>query len=348
MSSAYDSTADTRAHIERVQSLMFMMIGKLHTRRREHDMSKLLEPEKSVFDRETPKLRNLEYGSEEYKQSLERMKVALDHHYAHNSHHPEFAEMQEEWRDVVGYEGLYEVSSRGRVRTVGSIRERSGSRGSLTVHERIRKPHLTPKGYHRVQLSKDGVARNHLVHVLVAQAFIGCPDESDADQVNHKDGFKSNNCAENLEYVTQSENMLHAYEHGLKTSNAKYVFTCENLDISTVGAQKMEAELKERGYQNASAAGIWRASVGDGKSHLGMTFRAEPLAEAGGWSGMAGMSLLDLVEMLADWKAATERHATGDITKSIDMNAERFGYDDTLRSIFHNTVREMGWEISND
>lgn len=154
MSNTYDSTADTRAHIERVQGLMFKMIGNLHTRRREHDMSKLMEPEKSVFDRETQSLRQLEYGSEEYKQSLARMKVALDHHYAHNSHHP--------------------------------------------------------------------------------------------------DHFKN---------------------------------------------------------------------------------------------GMAGMSLLDLVEMLADWKAATERHETGDITKSIDMNAERFGYDDMLRSIFHNTVREMGWEV---
>jgi hypothetical protein len=60
-------------------------------------------------------------------------------------------------------------------------------------------------------------------------------------------------------------------------------------------------------------------------------------------NGIAGMSLLDLIEMLCDWKAATERHEDGDIRKSIDMNAERFGYDDQLRAIFHNTARELGW-----
>lgn len=56
--------------------------------------------------------------------------------------------------------------------------------------------------------------------------------------------------------------------------------------------------------------------------------------------GIAGMSLLDLIEMLADWKAATERHADGNLTKSLAINAPRFGM---LARILENTVREMGW-----
>lgn len=59
-----------------------------------------------------------------------------------------------------------------------------------------------------------------------------------------------------------------------------------------------------------------------------------------------GMSLFDLVEMLCDWKAATMRHADGDILKSIDINQKRFGYSDELKQIFLNTVTEMSrWAI---
>lgn len=59
--------------------------------------------------------------------------------------------------------------------------------------------------------------------------------------------------------------------------------------------------------------------------------------------GIAGMSLLDVVEMFCDWKAATERHADGSLDKSIGINKERFKYDDMIESIFQNTRRELGW-----
>ncbi len=61
-------------------------------------------------------------------------------------------------------------------------------------------------------------------------------------------------------------------------------------------------------------------------------------------NGIDDMSLLDILEMLCDWKAATLRHADGDIMKSIEMNEKRFGLSPQLRRIFENTVREMGWE----
>jgi hypothetical protein len=83
----YDSEADTRKHIARVGELLTTAIDR---RIRRHDSSKLVDPEKAVFDRVTPRLKQLTYGSEEYTEQLKEMTHALDHHYANNRHHPEF------------------------------------------------------------------------------------------------------------------------------------------------------------------------------------------------------------------------------------------------------------------
>jgi len=148
----YDSTKDTNDHINRVEDLLIDFAHELTRRGRVHDRSKKQPPEKELFDEYTPKLKDCTYGSPEYHEYLKGLKVALDHHYAHNSHHPEY-------------------------------------------------------------------------------------------------------------------------------------------------------------FPN----------------------------------GMAGMSLLDVVEMLLDWKAASERHSTGDIVASIMQNQKRFGYPDMLRQIFLNTAVEMDW-----
>lgn len=152
MNAKYDSTAETEAHIVQVQDNMRDILKNLAQRSVFHDQSKLLPPEKEMFDEVTSKLHGLTYGSDEYKQSLADLKPALDHHYAHNTHHPEH------------------------------------------------------------------------------------------------------------------------YENGYR-----------------------------------------------------------------------GMSLLDVIEMLVDWYAATKRHADGDLAKSIEINAKRFGYGDDLKGILQNTARELGW-----
>jgi hypothetical protein len=85
----YDSTADTLRHIAVVREGLAEIACILIKRGDVHDASKLGEPEKSVFDRETPRLKELAYGSDEYKDSLARLGPALTHHYAANSHHPE-------------------------------------------------------------------------------------------------------------------------------------------------------------------------------------------------------------------------------------------------------------------
>lgn len=63
-------------------------------------------------------------------------------------------------------------------------------------------------------------------------------------------------------------------------------------------------------------------------------------------AGIAGMDLLDIIEMLCDWKAATKRHDDGDILKSLEINANRFGIDDQLKQILLNTVYRLDWVSS--
>ena len=108
---------------------------------------------------------------------------------------------QEEWRPVVGYDGYYEVSSLGRVKSVGN---RKGS--WKTPH--ILKTQDNGKGYKVVCLHRDGGYSFKTVHRLVAVAFI--PNQENRSDVNHIDGDKSNNVVWNLEWATKSENAIHA------------------------------------------------------------------------------------------------------------------------------------------
>jgi len=88
----YDSMADALLHIKRVNELMGLAAIELVKRGNVHDNSKLSYPEKEYFDRITPKLKSLFYGSQEYIDSLKELSFALDNHYKENTHHPEHYE----------------------------------------------------------------------------------------------------------------------------------------------------------------------------------------------------------------------------------------------------------------
>lgn len=109
------------------------------------------------------------------------------------------------WRDILGYEGLYKISNYGRVKSL--------------YHNRIVKGGKYPNGYKYVALSKDHVKHPILIHRLVAIAFINNPDSLPV--VNHIDGNKQNNQVNNLEWVTQSDNLKHAVNTGLMESQCK-------------------------------------------------------------------------------------------------------------------------------
>jgi hypothetical protein len=86
----YDSRPETYEHIGVVRHYLTLSINELLTRAIEHDASKLVDPEVTTFDEYTPKLKATTFGSDEYKANLQGMGEALDHHYAHNRHHPQY------------------------------------------------------------------------------------------------------------------------------------------------------------------------------------------------------------------------------------------------------------------
>jgi len=85
----YDSTADTLLHIKRVSYHLSQAAIEILRRGSVHDDSKLTTPEKEAFDKETPKLKGIGFGTKEYYESLANLQEALDHHYKFNSHHPQ-------------------------------------------------------------------------------------------------------------------------------------------------------------------------------------------------------------------------------------------------------------------
>lgn len=150
--------------------------------------------------------------------------------------------MQEIWKSVEGYVGLYEVSDLGNFRRV------DGHHKSHPIG-RCLKTHLSSYGYPMVWLYASGKAKYHLAHRLVAYAFCGLTREL---IVNHKNGIRNDNRAENLESVTASQNERHKWETlrtGART-NAK-INHDDALDI---------LRLSAGGMSNSSIAGLYGLS----------------------------------------------------------------------------------------
>lgn len=115
----------------------------------------------------------------------------------------------ENWKEIKGYEGMYEVSDQGNVRSMDRMLKNRW--GMFLKKGQPLKPFLTGKfrNYMAVQLS----GKQFKVHRLVAEAFI--PNPENKPEVNHKDGDTFNNEVSNLEWVTTQENITHAWENGL-------------------------------------------------------------------------------------------------------------------------------------
>lgn len=123
------------------------------------------------------------------------------------------SESMEVWKDVVGYEGLYQVSNLGRVKSVERYKDNNGTK--QLVKERILKQGENKKGgYLKVDLWKNNKSKTLYVHRLVAIAFIDNP--TNKPTVNHIDGNHKNNHVSNLEWATQKEQNEHIYKTNLK------------------------------------------------------------------------------------------------------------------------------------
>src|SRR5690606_26581156 len=115
-------------------------------------------------------------------------------------------EMNEIWKDIKGFEGIYQASPNGYVKSLG-VRYNNG--------EVILKGGLTRSGYLTIVLCKNKKRYNKLIHRIIAETFLGLSEK----QVNHKNGIKTDNRLENLEWVTRSQNSRHAIDTGLFVPN---------------------------------------------------------------------------------------------------------------------------------
>lgn len=126
---------------------------------------------------------------------------------------------KEIWKPIKEYEGLYEVSNLGRVRSLDKIVKKWD--GERLLKGRVLKENIGKFGYRKSILTKNHKAKTLLLHRLVANTFI--PNPENKPQVNHIDGNKGNNNVDNLEWVTASENVKHAYSTELKNPSNKQI-----------------------------------------------------------------------------------------------------------------------------
>lgn len=166
------------------------------------------------------------------------------------------------WKPVPGYEGLYEVSDCGLIRSLE--RQRRGHKSTFRVGDRLLKAQMVG-GYLMVRLYKqrgNGVAwEAKTVHRLVAEAFL--PNPANLPVVNHLDGVKANCAAANLEWTTHSENIRHAYASGLKIAKRGSDHAMARLNESQVVEIKARLRAGESQRLIGLAYGVGRGAIRD-------------------------------------------------------------------------------------
>lgn len=172
----------------------------------------------------------------------------------------------EEWKDVVGYEGLYEVSDTGKVRST----RRQGAAGGL------KKFVENQDGYLRVKLCKGGMDRRFMVHRLVYEAFVG--EVGEGLEINHIDENKKNNNRDNLEAVSHIQNVRHgtgiermrenhykAVEQYTKDGRLVAVYPSIQEAGEQTPANRCNISWCCRGHSRTAGGYIWKYANGEGK-----------------------------------------------------------------------------------
>lgn len=193
----------------------------------------------------------------------------------------------EVWKDIPNYEGYYQISNLGRIKSVA--RKVKYQNSYRNVKEKLKKTFIGKQGYERVELSKNGKTKKYNVHRIVANVFISNP--LNKETVNHINGIKTDNRVENLEWATRSENELHAYKIGLaknseKQRNVARLYCKENkiksiiqldLDGNFIKEWKSAKEVEEK--INISRKNISQCITGKNKTAGGYKWLTKELYE---------------------------------------------------------------------
>lgn len=160
--------------------------------------------------------------------------------------------MEEIWKDIPNYEGIYQASTLGNIRSLGFTHEINNQWGSTCIRHkkgRVLKQHINTAGYYSVQLCKDGMTKRMMTHRLIAITFLLNPENK--REVNHKDSNRLNNNLNNLEWVTSKENTNHYIKLGRKrflvgTNTHNSVLTedvVKQIFLSELSAEKLSKIL---------------------------------------------------------------------------------------------------------
>lgn len=169
------------------------------------------------------------------------------------------------WKDIVGYDGKYQISNRGNVKSLKQKKEHN---------EYLLKPFATKKGYLRVSLSKNNKYKQPLIHRLVATYFL--ENKNNCNEVNHKDENKQNNCVENLEWCDRKYNVLYgtAKNREAKTKHKYYVnqYDLKGNFIKTWNSLK---EIEKNTHYNKN--NIQQNCLGNTKTAYGFIWKYIPI-----------------------------------------------------------------------
>lgn len=168
--------------------------------------------------------------------------------------------MEEIWKDIPGYEGLYQVSNLGRIKSFPR-------KGTHELKEHILKPGKNHKGYLHVKLRKNCIGKTITVHRLVAKMFISNPNN--LEQVDYIDDDKENNCVNNLQWITNADNMAKAWQTGARSIEKTYKKGKENCHARVVNQYDLKGVYiktwycikdieKELGFNNRNISACCR------------------------------------------------------------------------------------------
>lgn len=172
------------------------------------------------------------------------------------------------WKDILGFEGLYQISSLGRVKSLSRTFKTGGTYREVTTEDMILSHTVGKDGYCRITLKNKPIRKTYLVHRLVAEHFL--PLDISRSFVNHMNCNKQDNTLQNLEWVNRTENMTHAWSNDLVGGNtgkfgashgkSKKVEMYENgLLINTFDGIRQAA--RETGYHNTNIVKALKAGT---------------------------------------------------------------------------------------